>query len=135
MSSFTTTKVQPIYILLTPSRSQSLCPVKWRISVIDASLFSLFRLNSPAHKNRLQQIQKEIEESGTYTHSETELTYGAKLAWRNAYRCIGRIQWSKLQVGRRRWQKFLDFNAKDASRGILSVSIKCRRLVHFFSLN
>lgn len=67
--------------------------------------FSLFRsspfarLNSPAHKNRLLQIQKEIEESGTYQLSETELTYGAKLAWRNAYRCIGRIQWSKLQVG------------------------------------
>lgn len=61
----------------------------------------LSRLNSPAHKNRWQQIQKEIGESGTYQLSETELTYGAKLAWRNAYRCIGRIQWSKLQVGGR----------------------------------
>lgn len=36
--------------------------------------------------------------SGTYQLTETELVFGAKLAWRNAARCIGRIQWSKLQV-------------------------------------
>lgn len=56
------------------------------------------RHKSPAHETRLQQVQKDIEATGTYHLTETELIYGAKLAWRNSARCIGRIQWSKLQV-------------------------------------
>lgn len=56
------------------------------------------RHKSPAHETRLQQVQKDIEGTGTYNLTETELIYGAKLAWRNSSRCIGRIQWSKLQV-------------------------------------
>lgn len=53
---------------------------------------------SAAHEARLQQVQKEIDATGSYQLTETELIYGAKLAWRNSARCIGRIQWSKLQV-------------------------------------
>lgn len=56
------------------------------------------RIKSGAHEARLHQIQKDIEATGTYHLTETELIFGAKLAWRNAARCIGRIQWSKLQV-------------------------------------
>lgn len=56
------------------------------------------RHKSPAHETRLQQVQKDIEATGTFHLTETELIYGAKLAWRNSSRCIGRIQWSKLQV-------------------------------------
>lgn len=64
------------------------------------STFSfLLRLKSPAHINRWKHIQDEVEATGTYNLTETELIYGAKLAWRNSSRCIGRIQWSKLQVG------------------------------------
>lgn len=44
---------------------------------------------------------------GTYQLTETELVFGAKLAWRNATRCIGRIQWSKLQVRNNTCQYFL----------------------------
>lgn len=43
-------------------------------------------------------MTKEIEATGTYQLKDTELIYGAKHAWRNAARCVGRIQWSKLQV-------------------------------------
>ena len=43
-------------------------------------------------------IQKEIQLTGTYELTEEELNFGAKLAWRNAARCIGRIQWNKLKV-------------------------------------
>lgn len=43
-------------------------------------------------------MTKEIEATGTYQLKDTELIYGAKYAWRNAARCVGRIQWSKLQV-------------------------------------
>ncbi|XP_069669172.1 nitric oxide synthase, salivary gland isoform X2 [Periplaneta americana] len=59
---------------------------------------SIRRLNSPAHAARWEQVQKEVHLNGYYQLTETELVYGAKLAWRNSVRCIGRIQWSKLQV-------------------------------------
>lgn len=49
-------------------------------------------------KARLEQIYREIEESGTYTHTFEELEYGAKLAWRNSNRCIGRLFWQTLHV-------------------------------------
>ncbi|OXS78078.1 nitric oxide synthase [Domibacillus enclensis] len=49
-------------------------------------------------KDRLQCIQKEIEQTGTYTHEFEELEYGAKLAWRNSNRCIGRLFWQTLHV-------------------------------------
>lgn len=59
---------------------------------------SIKRLHSPAHRDRLREIETEVRATGTYQLKQTELIYGAKLAWRNAPRCIGRIQWSKLQV-------------------------------------
>ncbi|XP_047674995.1 nitric oxide synthase, brain isoform X1 [Tachysurus fulvidraco] len=59
---------------------------------------SIKRCGSKAHEDRLEEVKKEIETSGTYQLKDTELIYGAKHAWRNAARCVGRIQWSKLQV-------------------------------------
>ncbi|XP_076845953.1 nitric oxide synthase 1 isoform X2 [Brachyhypopomus gauderio] len=59
---------------------------------------SIKRCGSKAHIDRLEEVKKEIESSGTYQLKDTELIYGAKHAWRNAARCVGRIQWSKLQV-------------------------------------
>lgn len=56
------------------------------------------RCGSKAHVDRLEEVTKEIETTGTYQLKDTELIYGAKHAWRNAARCVGRIQWSKLQV-------------------------------------
>ncbi|CAL4108294.1 unnamed protein product, partial [Meganyctiphanes norvegica] len=65
---------------------------------IDEYYMSIKRFNSDQHKARWEAISATIEETGTYELTQTELVYGAKLAWRNAPRCIGRIQWSKLQV-------------------------------------
>ncbi len=39
-----------------------------------------------------------IETKGNYELTTDELIFGAKTAWRNASRCIGRINWSKMQV-------------------------------------
>lgn len=47
---------------------------------------------------RLQAIKEEIEQSGTYSHTFEEIEYGAKVAWRNSNRCIGRLFWQTLQV-------------------------------------
>lgn len=49
-------------------------------------------------RNRLGEIKEEIANTGTYSLTYDELVFGAKLAWRNASRCIGRIQWNKLEV-------------------------------------
>lgn len=47
---------------------------------------------------RLAEIQAEIEQTGTYTQTSAELTYGARIAWRNNTRCIGRLHWQTLTV-------------------------------------
>ena len=60
----------------------------------------LARLSCAAHEARWKQVRQSIETTGHYQLTETELIYGAKLAWRNSSRCIGRIQWSKLQVSK-----------------------------------
>lgn len=51
---------------------------------------------------RWQEIQAEVQATGTYTHSYEELAYGAQLAWRNASKCVGRIQWNNMVVRDRR---------------------------------
>ncbi|XP_044304788.1 nitric oxide synthase, brain isoform X1 [Varanus komodoensis] len=65
---------------------------------IDQYYSSIKRFGSKAHMERLEEVTKEIEATDTYQLRDTELIYGAKHAWRNAARCVGRIQWSKLQV-------------------------------------
>lgn len=47
---------------------------------------------------RLKQIVQEIEASGTYVHTYDELRHGARMAWRNSNRCIGRLPWDSLHV-------------------------------------
>jgi nitric oxide synthase oxygenase domain/subunit len=47
---------------------------------------------------RMRQVLLEINATGTYTHTPDELTFGARVAWRNAARCIGRLYWCSLRV-------------------------------------
>ena len=49
-------------------------------------------------EQRLSYIRAEIDNTGTYLHTAEELTYGAKIAWRNSNRCIGRLFWRSLKV-------------------------------------
>ncbi|XP_043233654.1 nitric oxide synthase-like protein [Amphibalanus amphitrite] len=65
---------------------------------IDGYYRSMNRPPSGFHQARWEQIQAEVAKTGTYQLTTQELTYGAKMAWRNAYRCIGRIQWNKLTL-------------------------------------
>ncbi len=51
---------------------------------------------------RLQTIKDEIDLYGYYEHTYEELTHGAKMAWRNSNRCIGRLFWNSLHVIDRR---------------------------------
>ncbi|WP_010273701.1 nitric oxide synthase oxygenase [Paenibacillus senegalensis] len=47
---------------------------------------------------RLREVADSIYDSGTYTHTYEELEYGARMAWRNNSRCIGRLFWKSLHV-------------------------------------
>ncbi len=47
---------------------------------------------------RIDHIRNEIADHGTYNHTAEELEYGAKVAWRNSNRCIGRLFWQSLHV-------------------------------------
>lgn len=66
--------------------------------------------------SRLNQIASEIEATGTYTHTPEELAYGAKLAWRNSNRCIGRLFWDSLIVQDARSAE----SAADVAKGVFS---------------
>ncbi|MEH2295822.1 nitric oxide synthase oxygenase [Nostoc sp.] len=57
----------------------------------------------PENKTRRWvEIQQQVKATGIYTHTYEELAYGAQLAWRNASKCIARIQWNNMVVRDRR---------------------------------
>lgn len=47
---------------------------------------------------RIAAVKREIDLTGTYWHTTEELAFGARVAWRNNARCIGRLYWHSLQV-------------------------------------
>ncbi len=53
-------------------------------------------------RERLEQVRAEIRETGTYRHTTAEVEFGARVAWRNSARCIGRLYWQGLRVRDRR---------------------------------
>ncbi|MFC7278162.1 nitric oxide synthase oxygenase [Paractinoplanes rhizophilus] len=57
---------------------------------------------------RLAIVRAQIAATGTYAHTTEELTHGAKMAWRNASRCIGRLYWKSLLVLDRRRARTAD---------------------------
>ncbi|XP_044141709.1 nitric oxide synthase, inducible-like [Bufo gargarizans] len=68
--------------------------------------------------NRLETVTKDIEHTGTYQLTYDELVFASKQAWRNAPRCIGRIQWSNLQV----------FDARDCKTTQEMFQLICRHI-------
>jgi hemoglobin-like flavoprotein len=49
-------------------------------------------------EKRWSEVMTEIRATGTYTQTFEELEFGARVAWRNAPKCIGRISWRNLVV-------------------------------------
>ncbi|TXK75901.1 nitric oxide synthase oxygenase [Paenibacillus sp. N3.4] len=47
---------------------------------------------------RLVEITRAIQHKGYYEHTLEELEHGAKMAWRNSNRCIGRLFWETLTI-------------------------------------
>jgi nitric-oxide synthase len=66
---------------------------------------TLFHDESPgagAFADRMRQVRGEVKAHGTYRHTPEELTFAARVAWRNSSRCIGRLYWRTLRVRDRR---------------------------------
>ncbi|CAB3251850.1 unnamed protein product [Arctia plantaginis] len=59
---------------------------------------SMHSENSPRHRARIAEVKRELDSTGTYNLKSNELSFGAKLAWRNAPRCIGRATWKNLTI-------------------------------------
>ena len=49
-------------------------------------------------QERMNAIRIEVQQIGTYWQTPQEVAYGARVAWRNASRCIGRLPWRSLHV-------------------------------------
>lgn len=47
---------------------------------------------------RWREVEAEIRRTGTWVQSERELRHGARVAWRNSNRCVGRLFWKALTV-------------------------------------
>ena len=60
--------------------------------------FEKTHVNDIKLRKRLNEIKDSIQATGTYIHTKGELDFGAKLAWRNSNRCIGRHYWRNLDV-------------------------------------
>ncbi|NJP68952.1 nitric oxide synthase oxygenase [Streptomyces spiramenti] len=74
-----------------------------------AEAFDFLRLLHGEHpeqrvplRARMRQVRQSVETVGTYRHTPEELTFGARVAWRNSSRCIGRLYWNSLKVLDRR---------------------------------
>jgi len=51
---------------------------------------------------RVAAVREEIARTGTYVHTHAELEFGARVAWRQSARCIGRLYWRSLHLRDRR---------------------------------
>ena len=69
-----------------------------------AFLTQFYAETSPktSFSRRLREMRREIAATGSYRHTTEELTFGARVAWRNSARCIGRLYWNSLRVRDRR---------------------------------
>ena len=47
---------------------------------------------------RIREALRELGQTGHYDHTPEELAFGARVAWRNHARCIGRLFWKGLEV-------------------------------------
>jgi len=70
------------------------------VSNIINEVREFFALPELAHlgRHRLAEVLRQVESTGTYEHSLEELTIGARIAWRNHARCLGRFAWRGLDV-------------------------------------
>lgn len=66
-------------------------------------LFFTEHPSSKQHRSRrLAEVDRALKVHGSYVHTSEELAFGARVAWRNHARCIGRLYWRALEIRDRR---------------------------------
>ncbi len=55
-------------------------------------------LGEAASRKREAEVTRALGRDGWYEHTPEELAFGARVAWRNHARCIGRLHWKSLEV-------------------------------------
>ena len=90
---------------------------------------------SQGDNNRYSEVATEITRSGTYHHNQRELTMGAKLAWRNSVKCIGRLHWQSLSVLDYRSLESAEdiFEAQKTPTEVHDLTEAFRRIGHFMA--
>lgn len=86
-----------------------------------------------AMKRRWADVKTQLSKFDWYEHTPEELAYGARVAWRNHGRCVGRLFWESLEVvdcrstlkpddiAARMQQHLTDANGDGRIRSIISV--------------
>ncbi|WP_042418186.1 nitric oxide synthase oxygenase [Geomicrobium sp. JCM 19038] len=75
--------------------------MRWKTMIEDARQFLKEYYDQQSSRYfdvRFQEVSEQIEQTGRYDLTTEELTYAAKVAWRNSNRCIGRLFWDRLTV-------------------------------------
>lgn len=78
---------------------------------------------------RLEEIRAQVDATGTYSHTAEELEFGARVAWRNASRCIGRLYWRSLVVRDLRHVRRPDDVFAELVRHLLSAGQRQRQVI------
>ena len=55
-------------------------------------------LSDVSRRARLREVKRALWRNNFYQHTPEELAFGARVAWRNHARCIGRLFWRSLEV-------------------------------------
>ncbi|PZQ47621.1 MAG: nitric oxide synthase oxygenase [Rhodovulum sulfidophilum] len=71
-------------------------------------------LGEAASRAREAEVKRALARDGWYAHTPEELAFGARIAWRNHARCIGRLHWKSLEV-----RDFRDVTDPDEIAGCL----------------
>mmetsp|Transcript_1755 Transcript_1755/g.3894 ORF Transcript_1755/g.3894 Transcript_1755/m.3894 type:complete len:1532 (+) Transcript_1755:163-4758(+) len=73
-------------------------------------------------ESRFSQIEEEIQATGSYIQTTEELETGARLAWRNSAKCVGRIAWNTLKIRDCRHIKDPDKMFKEVRQHLLEAT-------------
>lgn len=71
---------------------------------------------------RQAEVARLLRRTGTYVHTPAELEFGARVAWRNSARCIGRLYWGSLIVRDRRSVSQPDDMARELVEHLLQAT-------------
>ncbi len=67
-------------------------------------------------QRRWDEVRQDVHRTGSYRHTRAELTFGARVAWRNSVRCVGRVRWPTLVVRDARYARTTRQVCRELSR-------------------